>query len=766
MMNKVIDNNHSNENIEIKDIFNILGNYKWFITFIMFLFLLLSSVYLFFVPSIYSSHAIIEVKKYDKNSRLTDDLLQHAFYATNKEIDKEMEILKTFKINQKVIDKINLKTQVFLKDGYKKVEVFGNAIPIKINNINILNNDILDENIKLIPEGNGFRLEIESIKFLFKKDALSDSKKVFSYGNIIKTNYFEFSIKKNKEFSNPIYFKLNGESRYVYENIINKKLIIKQSNLNAPLIWITYEDNIPQRATNYVNKLVDAFLEEGLSSKSSRNDKILIFIKNQLRKTKSLLDASENRLKSYKITNKITNTSLQTTSIISKLGEIEIKIADNQLRKKLVDNILNTIQNNENIYSIGSSLSELGDGSTDGYLASLQKLKLKESELSSNYTDEYPELITVRRQMELIKEKIILNIKNLKYSIISKGMSFKNIKRDYEDNLVKLPAKEITLANLTRDYEINSKMYAYLLKKKSENDMIKVATISDYKVVERAYPPLIPIKPRKALVMLLSLILGLVVGVIIAVIHNSLSNKIKSIEDVENNTTLRLNGIIPLLKKQKGNKIEVFEYPQSYFTESYRKLRTNLQFLSKSNSNIILVTSTIAKEGKSTIITNLGAIFQLVGYKTIVIDLDLRNPSLHKYFDLDVSGGLSGYLSGRENMSDIIFSTLYPNLDIIPVGSIPVNPSELILSDRIEVMLEKLKERYDYILIDSAPIGTSTDTLNLMKYTDINLVIFRANKAKKLYIDKLEKMIVKYNLKNIGLVINAISLKKKNNNFI
>ena len=235
----------------------------------------------------------------------------------------------------------------------------------------------------------------------------------------------------------------------------------------------------------------------------------------------------------------------------------------------------------------------------------------------------------------------------------------------------------------------------------------------------------------------------------------SVSNKIRTTEDIEQFIELPIHSPIPFLKKIKNRNIGVFNNPHSNFTESFRKLRTDLHFSSKKeNSNTILVTSTVRKEGRSNLVANLGAIFQLAGYKSIVIDLDLRNPSLHKYFDVDFSGGVSGYLSGRENMSDIIFSTVYPNLDIIPAGSTPSNPSELILSDRLGSMINSLKEKYDYIFIDSSPIGSLTDTINIMEYTDINLVIFKKNRAKKAYIEELDKLITKYDLKNIELILN------------
>jgi capsular exopolysaccharide synthesis family protein len=198
------------------------------------------------------------------------------------------------------------------------------------------------------------------------------------------------------------------------------------------------------------------------------------------------------------------------------------------------------------------------------------------------------------------------------------------------------------------------------------------------------------------------------------------------------------------------------------FAESFRQLRTDLQFISKENSSsTVLVTSMVEGEGKSTLVANLSSIFQLAGFKSIVIDLDLRNPTLHRYFDIEYNGGMSRYLSGKDTIADIVFSTAYPNLDIIPAGPITTNPSELLLSSRLNILLEKLKKEYDYIFIDSAPLGGISDTLNIMKLVDVNLFVLRKDYAKKSFLKRLEKMILKYDLKNIKLIMNANSKLKK-----
>lgn len=755
--------------VDIKEILLIIGDYKWFIIFIMFLSLLISAVYLYFTPSVYNTHSIIEVKEYDKNNRATDDLLQHAFYSTKKEIDKEIEILKTFAVNSKVLDKVNLKTQIFIEDKHKSIEKYGNASPIEISNVEVLDNDIVGKKILLIPREDGYSLKIKEkyIDGFFQNHIVSlNSEKVYAYGTTIETKYFHLNIKKRKKIEKIIYFVLNGDDFSIYKKIITKKLMVKQLNKQAPLIIISYEDTIPKRASEYVNSLVDIFLQDGLERKNRRNKKILEFIVEQLKQTKEKLNKSENKLRSFKVSNGIVSKSAQADTMIVNLSKIDFEISENQLKESLIHNVLTIIRNHQSIESVSASLSELGDETTAGYIGSLEKLKTEESKLAEEYTSEYPKLILIRNQIESLRTKIISNIKNLEKSIITKLHGLEKIKNKYEKNLLKLPEKDIDLIKLTRQYQVNSKMYDYLLQKKSENDMIKVATVSDYEIIEKAYSNKESVKPNRTMIMLSSLIVGLIIGSTMALVLSGLRNKIKTVKDIKNNTSLEINGVIPFYKIWKNSKIWIFDRPQSVFSNSYRKLRIDLNLLYNSElPKTILVTSISDKEGKSTTVVNLSAILQLSGYKVLTIDLNLRNSSLHRYFDIDRDIGISEYLSGVENMSEIIFSTVYPNLDIIPAGSSSINPSELISSRKIDSMLEKLKERYDYIIIDSASVGSMIDTLSLMKYVDINLVVFRVNRAKKAYIEKLEIMIDKYNIKNIGIVINSVKNRNIKNKF-
>jgi capsular exopolysaccharide synthesis family protein len=637
--------------------------------------------------------------------------------------------------------------------------VYGVDNPIKISKIKIIDKKIIGKMIQLVPKEDGFSFKLEKGFFFSHKDELPITNKIFAYGSIVQTDYFKCIITKVKNIDSPIYFVLNGNSRAIYENIVSKQLDAIKIKKDAPLIKITYEDTIPERAEKYINRLIDNFMKNGLDGKSKRNKNILNFITERLKRRKEKLDLSESRYKNYKIKNNIIDAHEQSATAIKKLSDLEIKLSENILKQKLLKMIINT----NKIDTIAPILVELDDKETVKLLRTLHELKLKKKELSAEYTGEFPELIIINQKIISIKENILSSVKKMNLTADLKDKNLRKLKKEYEKSLLRFPTKEINLVNLTRNYKLDSEMYTYLLKKKRENELIKTAIISDYKIVEKAYKTNKPIKPKKTLIIFFSIILGFIVGAILALIHNNSIDKIESIADIENYSSLVVNGIIPFAKRYKKRVIKVFDEPKSDFSNAFRKLRVDFKFIYNTTlPTSILITSDIDKDGKSIVVANLSAVLQLAGYRCVIVDLNLENPIMHRYFNNNYSKGISDYLSKKEEkLEDTIFSTTYPNLDIIPAGNIPsgLNSSELIFSDKVNTLFSILKNNYDYILINSAPIGLTSDTINLMKYSDINLVVFRANKTKKVAIDNLERIISKYNIENVGLILNATKFK-------
>lgn len=765
MKNTYIPTNINENEIDLKDSLKTILQHKWSILAVILFTLLATLYFLYFRVPVYSSNALLEVKSNSGQKIDQGDFLGSAFSKfTTEKVDKEIEILKTFHTNNNALNNVFFQIQYYTKKGYKKVELYHDA-PISIKNLTIYDSKIVNKLIKLTPHDDGYTLEVQNslkdklLHTLFGKEIveLNSSDQKNRYAQNIKNKYFKLNITKLNELTDPIYFVLKGDNRQIYSTI-SKDLTITQVSEDAPLIKIEFQDTNPERSAEYVNALIEGFIQQSVAEKSKSSNRIIDFINNQLIEIRQKLDKSEDELEIYRIKNKAIQPTLQGQTYIKELSNIDIKLSQNKLKEKLINDLVAHSKQKKNLDSMAPSLMELNDQPTLDLIAKLQDAQIKEEGLKSKYSAQHPDLVSVRKQIHYIKNKIILNVNNLKLSMLHRNKNLEALKRSYDNKLASLPVHERKLINLKRDYEVSSRIYNYLLEKKSENEMIKVAILSDYRIIDRAYNNGLPLNTNPLFIIIIALILGVVLGILQALIRNVFNNKIQSKSDIESLTTLPFYGTLPSLNK-KANKLEVFNNPKSPFAESYRSIRTNLQFSTNQNhSNVILITSTIKGEGKSTTTANLASIFQMANYKTIVINMDLRKPTLHHYFDIDNTLGMSTYLSGKSNISEIIHPTAHQNLDIIPSGPIPPNPSELILTDKLSNLLEELKSSYDYIFLDSAPLGLVTDTMHLMQYSDMNLIIFREGLSEKSFVSSLNKLVQRHELTNIGLILNDVDI--------
>ncbi len=741
---KSLPSNSIKEENYIIELFKLLLPYKWLILTMMVISILLGKLYLYFTPPVYQSYAIIKVKS-DKEVGDKEDLLRESLFKTNAAgITQEMSILQTYQVNYQALKNIDFQVQYFLEDAYKKVEIYENK-PIEIRELSDTSRTFNEPYIALIPKENGFILSS-------KKYGESE---FYHYDEAIKTTYFSAIIHKNKDFENTIYIKINGDNRSIYENIIKSHLSVNRLDEESNLLVIAFKDTIPKRANNYVNALIEAYINQSLQKKENINNKILKFLDEELEKTREKLEISEQELLGYQSKNKSIDPEIKSTNLFEKLGNLDLRLSEVILKEQLIDNLKKYIKNNRNFDAIAPTLLEFNDQSTIRLIDSLNTLYVEEDELKIEFTDSYPRLIQVRKRIDDIKKKITLNVRNLGDVLEIKRKNLLKQKSKYESILTTLPKKEKKLISFQRSYEVNSKMYTYLLEKKSENELIEVSAVSDYETVDKAYTPSTPVSPKKSMILIMAAMIGLGLGIFIALLRSFTIDKVKTQKDVELLTRLPIYGNIPLYKDDMLMNVNL--------EESYRKLAMNIQFSKKEDEgNIVLVTSPMQGEGKTTTIVNLSAVLQNTRYKSIIIDLDMHNPSLHEHFGMQQQySGVSTYLSERDNLGNIIFTTNHPNLNIIPSGPTPPNPMELMLSPKLDDLFTTLKREYDYIFIDTGSFDVALETFYLMKYSDISLVVLREDFSKKSSIADLENIIREKDLKSVGLVLKTIPIKQK-----
>ncbi len=733
-----------NNNVYFSDFIKNLLPYRWSIFLITSTVVLLTLVYLYFSPLIYQSSATIKIKTENNLQSLSfrDPINDALSQLGVKNIDQEIAILNSFYINNKVISKMEMEVQYFIKKGYKKVEI-QNQLPITIHNINIINSEATKKHFIVYPQKDGFKIKEE-------KGNISE---VLPYNKEITVQGFSCMVKKHTNFSKPLYFKLNGNNRDIYESIIKERLKISQPNINVPIIKITYQDNSSQRATNYINTLINVYIAESIKYKNRENNKVLDFIESQLVSTRKKLKKSETMLQEYRVENKVIEPTVQSRILLDRLNQIEIRIEENRIKTNLIDNLFILLNRGEPLESIIPTLNALNENSTIELIQEIQRREQQIKELSIEYTEKYPNLIRLRKETKRDRDKVYYNIKNIQSNIQDNQRNLYEQKRKSELRLEKLPKKEKQLIEFQRDYDVNAKLYDYLLEKQSENHLKQVATISDFEIIDTAYASNRPIKPKKFMLLLVAIILGLILGVFITYLRNFLVKKVQTIQDIQRRTSIPIQGTLPIPSKRDTSS-EVLKNPNSELTKKFRKLRTSLQLENHQTTQegkSILITSTLPNEGKRTILLNLSYLFQLAGHRSILIDLDLYQPTLKRYFKIQSNKGINSYLNHQDQLQDIIFNTGHPYLDVILAGDDISNPSELLLSPNLKELIFSLKHRYDYIFINAAPMVVE-ETLYLMQFTDTNFIVIRENVTKKSFFNELNRTLAQYRFKNIKLL--------------
>ncbi len=732
------------ENIKQEDFFDIkeflylLKRHIFLMIFITVLFTAGAFIYAYLATSYYKTYSTLEIGEASKNGG--NDILSQALgLGGGDEVDTDVVLIKSRYIIANAIKNHDFEDRYFAIDKFKKFELY-NDIPLKIElkkgkNITFV----------IIPiNNNTFKLEVKKYNFTG----------VFKFGKLIKTKNFELTVYKIKplKYSKYIYEK---QSFINFVKNVQRNLNVSRMGQKINMIKVEYVDNIPQRDALITNLISKTFIKDTIKQKTQQASQLLAFVTKQLNKITRELALSEVKLEEFKKKTGIVDVALDTQMLLQKLSDVDSQLMELKLKKETIDFVINHLKNVRNAMLI--SAGALDDPELQQMITQLQTLILKRNALLVQYTLKHPQVVAIDNQIRDLKAIIYNRIYNLKNTIDKQYNLLMSVKKKYEAIIKTLPQKERKLIDLERNYLVNKKIYQYLYEKKVSAEIAKASTISKNRIIDRALVPTAPFKPKKKLIVIIGFVLGVVFAVIIVILIDFLSTKIKSIEEIERHVKLPILGLIPHFRK-KG--IVVIDSPKSRITEAFRTLRTNIEFIPvKNKSKIISVTSTVGGEGKSTVASNLGIVYSMANKKTLVINLDMRKPTLHTVFGVENKKGISNVLAGHESIENVIEKTDKENLYVIPSGPIPPNPAELIQSENLWKSLEYLREKFDVIILDTPPIGIVADAVHVLKHSDVNLYLVRLNYSKKDFLKHINRTVEFYKIKNIGLVVNDVKDK-------
>lgn len=690
-------------------------------------------------------------------SNLSDIFPGSSAFQNEQNLKNELGILKSFSLNLRVMQELPAFQVVYVgvgKRGIVESRMYLNT-PFRVVY------DSLENQRKGLP------IEIKIIskdQYKLEIDGDYNFSKTLSFGESFRELGFDFKIIPveeskifNPEASNRYYFYFVNPASLA--NQYRGKLSISPIEEEATVVTLTTSGYVPDQEADYLNKLMEVYLLQGLEVKNQAAEKTIQFIDAQIGIISDSLRNVENNLEDFRLSNKLIDLSKEGINIQTKLETLENDRAALILEKQYYEYLqdyINTKVGDGDIVSpaaLGFTNNALERQVTE--LASLQQQKRS---MGLNMSDELPAITLIDSGIRSTKAQISENIRSSIQGIENYIKDVDLRISSLEIDLNKLPGTERRLINIQRKFDLNNTIYNFLLEKKAEAGIVRASNVSDNRIIDyaRAFNSY-KISPKTRKNYTTALFLGLFIPTILILLIDYLNNKIIDRKDIEKITKAPIIGFVR--HNNLKTEIPVAEKPGSTIAESFRSIRTNLKYFLKDNDNpVIAISSTVVAEGKTFISVNLAAILASLGKKVLLVGLDLRKPRTHKVFGLDNTIGISKFIVGEDKLEDIIIKTKIDNLWYSPSGPIPPNPAELIESQAMKDFIIKAKEQFDYIIIDTPPVAIVTDALLLSNIADLYLFVIRQRYSSKNTLELIDELYSNENIKNVALIMNDISL--------
>lgn len=541
----------------------------------------------------------------------------------------------------------------------------------------------------------------------------------------------------------------------------SEALSIAPTSKTTSVVIISLKNSNTQRGKDFINKLLEVYNINTNNDKNEVAQKTAEFIDERIGIISKELGSTEQDLEDFKRSAGITDLSSEAQIALTGNAEYEKKSVENQTQINLVADLQRYMQGNE--YEVLPTNVGLQDVGLAGAIDRYNEMLVERNRLLRTSTENNPTIINLNTSIKAMRSNVQATLDaTLKGLQITRDDIAREAKR-YTRRISDAPTQERQFVSIARQQEIKAGLYLMLLQKREENAITLAATANNAKTIDEALSDDKPVSPKKMMIYLAALVLGMGLPVGIIYLNGLTKFKIEGRTDVEKLTTLPIAGDIPLADEKTGS-IAVFENKNNLMSETFRSIRTNLQFMLENGKNVILVTSTISGEGKSFISANLAISLSLLGKKVVIVGLDIRKPGLNKVFNLPKrEHGITQYLTNTTtNLMDLVQpSDINKNLFILPGGTVPPNPTELLARDGLDKAIDTLKKNFDYVILDTAPVGMVTDTLLIGRVADLSIYVCRADYTHKAEFTLINNLAEEGKLPNLCTVINGMDMKKK-----
>jgi len=753
MLNSPVTNNsiENNESINLRDLlFKYLIHWKWFLVSLL-LFVIGAKLYLRYSIPEYKTRSTLLIKREDSGAMSELAAFQDLsmFSSNGRDLDDEIEVLKSRTLIEKTIKEGNFNISYILEGRIKSSESYDNDIPIEVDFIQKAKDFYTIDTTFFLKKINSTSFQLYS-----QKDSLAGN---YKYGEPINSKKLGvFIVNKNDLKSSGFNVHLKLESLNHTADRFGGKLAVSTLTKYTNVLELSMIDPVAKKSEDFINKLVEIYNRDAIVDKNLISENTAKFIEERLAIISKELDGVEKDVENYKDKNKITDLSTEASLYLENSSESQKNGLLINTQLKVVDLMLDFMTTNSNSDIIPANIVP-EDNNSAGLIAEYNNLVIERNKILKSATTENPTVIRLTDKIASIKSSIFESLSKLKSSLNIKNKAITNQTNTINGRISEIPRQEREFRGIFRQQQVKEELYLYLFKKREETAITLAVTAPISKVIDAAYSSDSPVSPKRNLIYLVALILGLLVPFSIIYLIDLFDNKVKNRHDLENHLTLPFIGDIP--HSEDNNQI-IQSSSRTSSAEAIRIVRTNLEFILSNNefgnkAKTIFLTSTLPKEGKTFVTVNLAATIAISGKKVLLIGLDIRNPRLDEYLDLP-NRGVTNFLSTKDASIEnfIINQKGYEHFDILPAGVIPPNPAELLMHKKLDSMFEELKSKYDYIIVDTAPVSLVTDTLLISKNADAFIYVVRANYLEKSYLKIPESLYKDNKLPNMCVLLN------------
>jgi tyrosine-protein kinase Etk/Wzc len=732
------------QDIDFYKIFKVFFSRWYWIAGCVIIALIIARINILYTPPMYQTSASLKLQERNPTINTMGGDPSQAYNYTDR-IQSEGVVIRSNDVILNAISNLDYKISYYIKGTIRTTELY----PRKPFEIEIIKQDSVDFSQFL------YQVEAVNPRTFTIISENNGPKKEYHYGDTLKMGNMIFRIKSQIP-SGSYSFRFNSKDDFVGRA---GNISISEMGNFTNIMSLTQTDSNPIFAADILNSIMKEYVAYDIIEKRRSAEQTIEFIESQLGFLNKKADTAGSNLANYKIKNKMVDLSASSQLNASKLSALETQKSEVNIELIGINELENQINNNRDKIKINFDLEGNISGLLSGLVSQLNILISSREEKLTQFRPNSEPIQELDKQISDVKVAIKNNIRSLKERNLKLMRYFDNQIALVNQSISQIPGKEKDFVQFQSNFDVNNKVLTYLSEKKLESELNAAAIVAGAAIVNKAFPSNVPISPVKNKIYSFAAMIGLACGFGLILLVRFLNPYIYDKETVEALTNTPIIGVIrkfpEYIDKDNRQALSISK-PKSVFAESVRSVRTNLSFLaSNKKSKTICITSEVSGEGKSFVTVNLAGTLALIDKKVVLIAADLRKSKLHKVFGSDNKVGLSSYLTGQKTLEEVIIHDDVHGIDFIPSGPVPPNPSELLHTESMKKLLEILAPQYDYVLVDTAPVGLVSDAIPLIRQSDVNLFVIRSGKSQFRAAAIPERLSREYGLSNLAIVLNA-----------